>query len=113
MVSFKQFLEARRSGKPFTPDHRLPFVHKIIPDYIMQRIPYRGEAEVTIYRAVNAEDPIQEILPGHWVTLDKNYAQTHGSHLERPFKIISKQVPAEHVSWAGTDENEWFYSPNE
>ena len=107
-MNFKKWLEAKQ---PLTPDHVLTSVHKIIPPYRMRNIPYDGEAEVTIYHGGSwPEDPVDEIKPGDWVSLDKAYAQLH-SDARGSGKVISKRVPAAHVSWSGTDEKEWFYTP--
>ena len=71
-------------------------------------MPYHGEKTVTIYHAGSwPEDPLDDIHSGDWVTLSKEYAEIHAE--ARGSDIISRRVPAEYVSWAGTDENEWFY----
>ena len=107
-MNFKNWIEAKQ---PFTPDHILPNVHRIIPSYIMERIPYAGSKMVTIYHGGSwPEDPVDEIKPGDWVALSKSYAKLH-SDARGSGKVIARRVPAEHVSWAGTDENEWFYTP--
>ena len=70
-------------------------------------IPYHGAKTVKIYRGINPK--ASKILrPGDWVSLTKSYAQEHGGEGSI---VVSKEVPSEHVSWAGTDENEWFYTP--
>jgi hypothetical protein len=48
--------------EPFSSDHILPNVHKIIPPYIMKNIPYHGEKMVTIYHGGSwPDDPVDEI----------------------------------------------------
>jgi len=70
-------------------------------------IPYHGAKTVKIYRGINPK--ASKILrPGDWVSLTRSYAQEHGGEGSI---VVSKEVPSEHVSWAGTDENEWFYTP--
>ncbi len=98
--------QRRLRSSAMSDNHRLPNVHKIVPYYIMKKIPYSGQSEITIYRGIATGDPAKQIRPGDWVTLKKNYAKQHGSG-----KVIEKRVPAIDVSWAGTDENEWFYAP--
>lgn len=114
-MSFKVWLEDEEGRlsrwKNVGDEYRLPVVHKLIPDYIMQRVPYDGQKMVVIYRAVAGEDPNQDIRPGDWVALTRSYAAQHLRQTEVPGRIISKKVPAEDVAWAGTDENEWFWSP--
>lgn len=107
-MTFRTWLEAKR---PFTPDYILPNVHRIIPAYIMKRIPYYGQKMITIYHGGSfPEDPVDDIKCGDWVSLSRGYAQIH-ANARGSKKVIKKRVPAEHVSWAGTDENEWFYTP--
>ena len=66
---------------------------------------------VTIYHGGSwADDPVDEIKPGDWVSLYRSYAKQH-AEARGSNKVISREVPAEHVSWAGTDEYEWFYTP--
>jgi len=107
---FRLWLQQNEALKPFTPQHILPRVHEIIPKRNMERIPYQGEPEVIIYRTISPDDPNTDINPGDWVALSKEYAQAH-KEMRGEGKILEKRVPAEHVSWAGTDENEWFYTP--
>lgn len=87
------------------PEDLLPNVHKVVPAAMMRQVPYRpGQRTITIYRSV--PEGIDEIRPGDWVTLTRSYAKLHGRG-----KILSMKVPVEHVYWAGTDMNEWFYTP--
>ena len=65
---------------------------------------------VTIYRAVEKSLKENEIRNGDWITLSSQYAKEHGQqHINGPYKIISQEVPAEHVWWDGNDINEWGY----
>jgi hypothetical protein len=86
-------------------DYRLPNVHRVIPAERMKNVPYNGQSEVMIFRGVSKDDPSKIIRPGDWVSLSKTYAKRHGG------KVLSRKVPAIDVTWAGTDENEWFYAP--
>ena len=70
-------------------------------------IPYFGAKTVKIYRGINPKAS-KSLRPGDWVSLTRSYAQEHGGEGSI---VVSKEVPSEHVSWAGTDENEWFYTP--
>jgi hypothetical protein len=98
--------QRRLRMSPISDDHRLTNVGNIMPSHIMGKIPYAGEKMVVVYRGVSKGDPVKDIRAGDWVSLTRKYAQLYGGG-----KVIKKKVLARHVSWAGTDENEWFYSP--
>jgi len=74
---------------------------------IGRQLPYRGEAQVTIYRIVPVG--ISTIRPGDWVALTRAYASTMPRG--RGQRILAQTVSAGDVVWAGTDENEWWYCP--
>ncbi len=99
--------QRRLRASPMSDDHRLTNVHKIIPSSKMQEVPYSGKSKVTVYRGVAKDDPNPEIRPGDWVALKQSYAKKYGGG-----KVIKKVVPAKDVSWAGTDMDEWFYTPS-
>lgn len=85
------------------PEDLLPNVR--FPKHLQHKVPYTpGQRTITIYRSV--PPGITEIRPGDWVTLTREYADTHGRG-----EVLTMEVPVEHVMWAGTDENEWFYTP--
>ena len=109
MKNFKTWLEGKT---PFTPDHILPNAYNSFPPHIRQRIPYMpGQKEIWIYHGGSwPDDPLIDIYPGDWITLSRSYAKTHAK-MRGSNKVIKKKVPVEHVSWSGTDENEWFYTP--
>jgi hypothetical protein len=86
-------------------DYRLPNLRKAVPESYLPEATKLGLKEVTVYRAV-PKDAGDELRPGDWVTLDKKYAHSHGGG-----KVIEMKVPADHVGWAGTDMNEFFYVP--
>ena len=91
------------------PDHLLSSLHggDLVPASHLQGVPrLRPDDPVTIYRSVPVG--ISEIRPGDWVALSRGYTERHGRGV-----ILSKRVPARHVVWAGTDMNEWFYTPVE
>lgn len=75
---------------------------------------FRGkpDADVTIYRAVPKDDKITAINPGDWVTINKDYARTHGeSNLREGYKIISEKVKAKDI-WTNADSvHEYGYDP--
>ena len=77
----------------------------ILPASYLRQIPWRGEREITVYRAV--PKGVTEIRPGDWVALTQRYAAGH----DRGGRVLSKRVPASEVYWAGTDLNEWFWTP--
>lgn len=99
---------ARLAAARDFPENLLPDVlYQVIPErYWRGQIPFDPVTDrmVRIYRSVPAH--VTEIRPGDWVALSREYA----GQLERG-RIISKFVPANHVMWAGTDINEWFYTP--
>jgi tRNA nucleotidyltransferase/poly(A) polymerase len=87
------------------PDNLLPNLHKVVPESYLRQVPYiAGQREILIYRSV--PPGVTGIRPGDWVTLTRSYARVHGRG-----KILTKKVPVHHVYWAGTDMNEWFYTP--
>ncbi len=93
-----------QAAKQF-PANLLPNVHTVVPAKYMDKVPYwDGMKEIAVYRSV--PEGITEIRPGDWVTLTRSYARIHGRGT-----ILSKKVPVGHVYWAGTDMNEWFYTP--
>ena len=55
-----------------------------------------------------------DIRPGDWVTLARRYAVLHArERYGRDAVVLKKTVAANEVAWAGTDWNEWFYTPLE
>ena len=102
--------EDRRSRMNFArdyPDHLLPNIHDsgLVPAVHLRGVPkLRSGDLVTIYRSVPAG--VSTIRPGDWVALSRRYAAQHGRGV-----VLSRRVPAGHVLWAGTDMNEWFYTP--
>jgi len=89
------------------PENLLNVIYKKFNGKWQRPIPYNGEETVKVYRGVNPEAP-KTIKPGDWISLNKSWAYEHGGE---DSIVISKEVPAEHVSWARTDENEWIYTP--
>lgn len=66
---------------------------------------------VTIYRAAPVGTDIER---GNWVTLSRAYAQGHMEsvgHEGEAWEVITKQVPAKDVLFAGDDLMEWGYWP--
>lgn len=74
---------------------------------IGRRLPYRGAAEVEVYRVVPAG--VTAIRPGDWVALTRAYVATMPRG--RGQVILAQRVNAADVVWAGTDENEWWWCP--
>lgn len=53
-----------------------------------------------------------KINDGDWVTINRNYAKSHGKHnLNNKFKIITKTVRAKDLYTDGNSIHEWGYSP--
>ncbi len=67
---------------------------------------------LTIYRAVPKELVRPKINPGDWVTTNRAYAVEHGrSHLNGPYKILTKTVAARDLYTEGNSLDEWGYDP--
>lgn len=77
----------------------------------IEKIQSGEKAKVTIYRAVPKALKESKTRNGDWVTLSEEYAKDHGKHVLGfgQYRIISEEVPAEHVWWDGNDINEWGY----
>lgn len=72
----------------------------------------KPDAEVTIYRAV--PKGVKEINSGDWVTLNKNYAKSHGDSWVDggDYDIISKKVKAKDIVTDGNSIHEFGYDPD-
>jgi hypothetical protein len=79
---------------------------------LAHRLRGQPDAEVTMYRAVPKDEKITAINPGDWVTLSKDYAQTHGDAvLDGNYKILSQKVKAKEL-WTHADSiQEFGYQP--
>jgi len=88
------------------PEYLLPNLHTVIPAQYMREVPWNGQDMVTVWRSIPPDAKDGQIRPGDWVALTRSYAQSLGRG-----KLVSKRVPAQHIFWAGTDMNEWFYTP--
>lgn len=86
--------------------YRLPNLSQIIP---ADMAPAVGDT-VTIYRGVPQSVKSPKIRAGDWVSLSHDYAKLHGQQ-SGASRILFLKVPASDVSWAGTDLNEFFYTP--
>ena len=104
--------QARKSrSENVDDDYRLPNIHNAVPkEYVPKQA---SQQVVTIYRGAPSTVENATIRPGDWVSLDKAYAEQHGTGEMGSSKVISIEVPADHVAWAGTDMNEWFYAPRD
>jgi hypothetical protein len=72
----------------------------------------KPDAMVEIYRAV-PKGVSDEINPGDWVTLTKEYAIDHGdANLQDGYKIIKKKVKASDIYTNADSIHEWGYDPN-
>jgi hypothetical protein len=72
----------------------------------------KPNAEITVYRAIPDSVTSNEILPGDWVALTKDYAQLHGDGpLKGNYRIVSKKVRAGDIFTSGDSIHEWGYSP--
>lgn len=76
----------------------------------LNKVRNNPDAMVTIYRATTGDS----INNGDWITLSKTYADTHNQHsLGGKGKVISMQVRAKDIQFAGDDIKEWGYYPKE
>ena len=90
-------------------DYRLPSLGNAVP---ASMVPKQAKQEtVVLYRGVPTKLSDAKIRPGDWVAIDKKYAQEHGTGETGRSKVISVEVPADDVVWAGTDMSEYFYAP--
>lgn len=90
-------------------NYRLPNLATAVPkNYLPKQY---GNETVTIYRGISNDVKNPSITPGDWVSLDKKYAKAHGTGKTGKSTVLEMQVPADHVGWAGTDMNEFFYVP--
>ena len=104
--------ERRGHKKNHEKEEFLPIIYKKFNGPWRRPIPYSGEEKVTIYRGVPSDLENPQIRAGDWVTLIRRYAGYHGTGETGSSQIISAEVPASDIVWAGTDENEWFYAPH-
>lgn len=80
---------------------------------ILQTFKGKPESTVTVYRAVPKDAP-DVINKGDWVTVNQNYAKTHGEGpLQGDYKIVSKKVRADEIYTNGDSFHEWGYHPKE
>jgi hypothetical protein len=78
---------------------------------IANRFKGKPDATVEIYRAV-PKGVSDEINPGDWVTLTKDYAEDHGQGpLKGDYKIIKKKVKASDIFTNADSIHEWGYDP--
>ena len=79
---------------------------------VIQMCRYRPNQIVTVYRAVPKNLAKQQINPGDWVTINRQYAKAHGeSNLRGNYRIISKKVWARDLFTDGNSIHEWGYNP--
>lgn len=67
--------------------------------------------ELTDHIAANPPSAVNDINPGDWVTINKDYAKTHGEGIRGGYRILSKTVPASHIRTPGDSIQEWGYFP--
>ena len=67
----------------------------------------------SLEKAPNQETSRIGINPGDWVTINKQYAISHGkSNLLKKYKILTKTVPAKHLYTVGDSVHEFGYDPS-
>ena len=75
---------------------------------ILNKYHNKPDATLTIFRGVPKN--INGINTGDWVTINRQYAQTHISG-EKGYKVISKTVKARDIYTEGNSLSEWGYYP--
>jgi len=71
------------------------------------------EADITVWRAVPKDAP-NELNPGDWVTIDRQYAVDHGdSALNGNWKMVRRTVKAKDLYTDGNSIQEWGWSPSD
>lgn len=105
-IQKEQKQERQNRVENIEESYRLPNLKGAVPEEYLPEATKKKAKTVIIYRSV--PKGIKEIRAGDWVALDKKYAKAH----ERG-ELIEMEVPADHVAWAGTDMNEYFYVPRE
>jgi len=79
---------------------------------IVKRFRNNPEATVKVYRAVPVG--VDKINPGDWVTINRQYANQHGSSWvnDGKYRIIEAEVPAKSLTTSGDSIHEWGYFPD-
>jgi hypothetical protein len=75
---------------------------------------FRGkpDAKVIIYRAIPKSKTIPaKINSGDWVTINKQYAISHGKSYLKSYQVIQKTVKASELFTDGNSIHEWGYAP--
>ena len=85
---------------------------------IIQKVRGDPDAEVVIYRAVPNQDSIDTINSGDFVTLSRDYAESHGQSGygidgQEAGKILTQKVKVKDLFSEGNDLNEFGYFPQE
>ena len=104
----QRLLRSKKSAHD--PNHALSVIWKKFNLEWGRKIPYFGSPTVKVYRGVPPEFANEPIRPGDWVSLRRGYAQEHGGEGS---VIVQDIVNADDVYWAKTDENEYFYVPEQ
>ncbi len=69
-----------------------------------------GKKSITMYRAVRGDISENSFRNGDWITPSKEYAEHHIDLQDwESGRIISQEVPIDHIWWNGDDINEWGY----
>jgi len=78
---------------------------------IVKRFANNPNAKVRVYRAV--PKGVDKINEGDWVTINKDYAKSHGSSWvdDGDYRIIEMEVPANSLTTSGDSIHEWGYYP--
>lgn len=78
---------------------------------IIKRMKDRPDVSVPVYRAVPKDAP-DEINPGDWVTINKNYAIDHGEGpLQGDYKVVAIAAKASDLFTNGDSIHEWGWDP--
>jgi hypothetical protein len=91
------------------PKNRLSDLANVVPAEMLPSV--AGQSTVKVYRGVPSDIENASIRAGDWVGIDPKYAAKHGTGKTGKSKVIEMDVPSSDVTWAGTDMNEFFYTP--
>ena len=71
---------------------------------------WNKDAKIRMYRAIDANIKEDWFRNGDWITPSKKYAEMHIWLQDwDKWRVISEEVPIEHIWWDNNDINEWWY----
>ena len=71
-----------------------------------------GDEEEKVKKSDKKVENISKINPGDWVTIVRQYADSHGkAHLKNKYRILSRTVTAKEIFTNGDSLAEWSWNP--